>query len=266
MGESGQLPTGRQGEVPPIPPLPPGVRQPDPTLGRVRPVPPPGRLMPPAGTPMPPLPPAGAERPSQGEGQPGAAKPIPRKPAVPQPAQQKMPQKGAAKGGAKAAGKAGAKARSVAGKAKNVAVKPRKRAPLERMAAPAPMADIDPPTRPKRQRVVLADRPQAGRAPSLRARVELAQQTSWGELLIRDLIRAQLRSAVGIGLLVLLLLGALPALFAVLPSFASFTLAGVPLAWLVLGVLPFPVLFLAGLAYNRLAERHERAFVDMIEN
>jgi hypothetical protein len=43
-------------------------------------------------------------------------------------------------------------------------------------------------------------------------------------------------------------------------------LAGIPVAWLILGVLPFPFLFGVGLWYNRLAERHERNFVDMIEN
>lgn len=199
-------------------PLPPGVRQPDPTLGKLRPVVKPGQKANPKASKS-------------------AAKPKP-----------------------------GSKARQVAGKVKPSVVKPRKQASVERMAAPLTAAEIDPPTRPKRQRVVLADQSPAGRAPSLRARVELAQQTSWGEMLIRDLIRAQLRSGLALGLVVLLLLCALPLTFAMVPSFASFTFAGVPMAWLVLGVLPFPLLFAVGLWYNRLAERHERAFVDMIEN
>ncbi|MGH3949036.1 MAG: hypothetical protein ACRDSE_07920 [Pseudonocardiaceae bacterium] len=145
--------------------------------------------------------------------------------------------------------------------------KARKKASVERMADTPPAgAEIDPPTRPKRERVVLADRARATTTTSLRGRVELAQQTSWGEMLIKDLIRAQLRTATGLAVLVVVLLGALPLTFALLPEFASFTVAGVPVAWVLLGVLPFPLLFGAGLWYNRRAERHERAFVDMIEN
>lgn len=228
MGDSGQPGLPQPGGRPPSgqpsgQPLPPGVRQPDPTLGKLRPVVKPG-----------------------------------------QKANAKAANPKAAKSAAKP--KPGAKAKQVAGKVKPPVGKPRKRASVERMAAPLTAAEIDPPTRPKRQRVVLVDHPQVGRAPSLRARVELAQQTSWGEMLIRDLIRAQLRSALALGLVVLLLLCALPLTFAMVPSFASFTFAGVPMAWLVLGVLPFPLLFGVGLWYNRLAERHERAFVDMIEN
>ncbi|WP_089299538.1 hypothetical protein [Haloechinothrix alba] len=123
---------------------------------------------------------------------------------------------------------------------------------------------IDSPTKPKRQRVVLADSRQ--QKTGIRPRVELAQQTSWGEMLIKDLIGAQLKLGLAIGLVVLVLLGSLPVAFVVAPGFAEVTVAGIPLAWLLLGVVPFPLLFGAGLLYNRIAERHERAFVDMIEN
>jgi hypothetical protein len=118
--------------------------------------------------------------------------------------------------------------------------------------------------RPRRQRVVLADPRQS--ASSLRARVELEEQTSWGELLIKDLVKAQLRTGILLALLVVVVLGSLPLAFFLAPGFAGATVIGVPLAWLLLGIVPFPLLFLVGLWYNRLAERHERDFVDMIEN
>lgn len=227
MGDSGQLPIGGPPDEPaPSQSLPPGVRKPDPTLGRMRPVPAP--------------PPPKRDQPVSADHQQPKSTPTAR----------------ARQGGHKAR----------AAKRKSTVAKPRKKASVERMAAPAVSADIDPPTRPKRQRVVLADRSQAASSPSLRARVELAEQTSWGEMLIRDLIRAQLRSGVALFTLVVVLLGALPLTFAIVPSFASFTLIGIPVAWLVLGVLPFPLLFAVALWYNRLSERHERAFVDMIEN
>ncbi|MFI5611184.1 hypothetical protein [Amycolatopsis sp. NPDC051903] len=131
--------------------------------------------------------------------------------------------------------------------------------------APKPLRAAEPAhERPKRQRVVLADPKQsAGR---MRARIELEEQTSWGKLLIRDLVKVQLRTAVLLALLVLGVLGSMPVLFYLLPGVARFTVIGIPIPWLVLGLLPFPFLFAVGLWYNRLAERHERDFVDMIEN
>ena len=116
----------------------------------------------------------------------------------------------------------------------------------------------------KRQRVVLADPKRA--SSSLRARVELEEQTSWGKLLVKDLVKVQLRTALLLSVLVVSVFGALPVLFYLLPGFSALTLAGIPIPWLILGVLPFPFLFGVGLWYNRLAERHERDFVDMIEN
>ncbi|TVT62937.1 hypothetical protein FNH05_00045 [Amycolatopsis rhizosphaerae] len=118
---------------------------------------------------------------------------------------------------------------------------------------------------PKRQRVVLAD-PRSKSTPTLRALVELEEQNSWGTVLITDLVRRQLRSAVALAAIVVMVLGGLPLAFYLSPDFASAEVIGLPLAWLLLAVLPFPLLLLAGLSYNRVAERHEREFVDMIEN
>ncbi|WP_329053296.1 hypothetical protein OG738_10840 [Amycolatopsis sp. NBC_01488] len=119
--------------------------------------------------------------------------------------------------------------------------------------------------KPKRERVILAD-PRRG-AGSLRARVELEEQTSWGKLLVKDhLVKVQLRTALLLAGLVVVVFGSLPALFYLLPGFSRLSLVGIPVAWLILGVLPFPFLFGVGIWYNRLAERNERAFVDMIEN
>ncbi|RSN38158.1 hypothetical protein DL990_03925 [Amycolatopsis sp. WAC 01416] len=118
--------------------------------------------------------------------------------------------------------------------------------------------------KPKRQRVILADPRQA--TSTLRARVELEEQTSWGKLLIKDLVKIQLRTASLLALLVMVTLCSLPVLFYLIPSFGRVVVVGIPLPWLILGVAPFPFLFGIGLWYNRLAERHERDFVDMIEN
>ncbi|HEV2781494.1 MAG TPA: hypothetical protein VGX25_19095 [Actinophytocola sp.] len=122
---------------------------------------------------------------------------------------------------------------------------------------------VEPPTKPRRKRVVLAD----SRAPVtvLRTVVELEEQTSYGEELVRQFIRIQLRTAVRMWGSVVLVLASLPALFHFLPHLSEVTLTGVRLPWLVLGIAPFPLLFGVGYWYNVRAERNERDFVDMVE-
>jgi hypothetical protein len=121
----------------------------------------------------------------------------------------------------------------------------------------------DPPTKPRRKRVVLAD----SRAPVTRLRtvVELEEQTSYGEELVRQLIHAQFRAAARAWAVVMVFFMALPALFFFLPRLSAVDVAGVALPWLALGVAPFPLLFGAGYWYNHKAERQERDFVAMVE-
>lgn len=116
---------------------------------------------------------------------------------------------------------------------------------------------------PRRKRVVLAD----SRAPVivLRTVIELEEQTSWAEEVVRGFIRTQLRTAARLALLVMCTLGSVPLLFFLFPDLSTTSVAGVRLPWLVLGVLPFPLLFGVGYWYNARAERNERDFVDMVE-
>jgi fatty acid desaturase len=121
----------------------------------------------------------------------------------------------------------------------------------------------DPPTKPRRKRVVLAD----SRAPVtvLRTVVELEEQTSYGEELVSQFVRTQLRAAIRFWLPTVLALAAVPALFFFFPELTDVTLAGVRLPWLAIGVLPFPLLFGVAYWYNSVAERQERDFVAMVE-
>ncbi|MFI7674816.1 hypothetical protein [Actinophytocola sp. NPDC049390] len=121
----------------------------------------------------------------------------------------------------------------------------------------------EPPTKPRRKRVVLAD----SRAPVTRLRTvdELEEQTSYGEELVRQLIRAQFKKAMRFWLGTLAFFLALPALFFFLPQLSQVTVAGVRLPWILLGLVPFPLLFGVGYWYNVVAERQERDFVAMVE-
>jgi hypothetical protein len=121
----------------------------------------------------------------------------------------------------------------------------------------------DPPTKPRRKRVVLAD----SRAPVtvLRTVVELEEQTSYGEALVNQFIRTQLGTALNFGACVAAPLLGLPALFFFVPDLAEVAVAGVQLPWLAVGVAPFPLMFGIAYWYNSVAERHERDFVAMVE-
>jgi hypothetical protein len=79
------------------------------------------------------------------------------------------------------------------------------------------------------------------------------------------LIRAQLR----LGLLVLVIVGilllGLPLVFALLPDLRTVDTLGIPLPWLLLGVLVHPALIGAAWFYVRQAERNEREFADLVD-
>lgn len=96
-------------------------------------------------------------------------------------------------------------------------------------------------------------------------RQEIDESTGVGEVYMRSLIRSQLRAALTVATTLLLSIGALPLVFLTFDSVTDFTLWGVPLPWLVLGVAVYPGLFVLGWLYVRQAERAERDFADLVE-
>lgn len=119
------------------------------------------------------------------------------------------------------------------------------------------------PDRPQRERVVLSERRGAR---MVRTRVQVAEQSGVGEHLVRGLVRAQLGLALRLGLAVALIFVAVPVLGATVEPFASSTLFEIRLNWIVLGVLPYPLLYLAGRVYIRFAEQAERDFVRLTDD
>ena len=118
---------------------------------------------------------------------------------------------------------------------------------------------------PRRVRVV-SPRSRATRATTRRAvSHEIDEQTQIGEVYMSSLLRTQLRLAIGVCLLFAVLLGGLPLMLAVEPGLGDVHVAGVPLAWLLLGVLVHPAFIAAAWLYVRQAERNERDFADLVE-
>lgn len=123
-----------------------------------------------------------------------------------------------------------------------------------------------PAERPRRVRVTSplmgAPRHSAVRRP---ATVEIDEQTAIGEVYMRSLLRSQLRLALSVLTATAVLLGGLPLLFAVAPAVADAHVLGIPLPWLLLGVVAYPLLWLACRYYVRQAERNEAEFADVLE-
>lgn len=122
------------------------------------------------------------------------------------------------------------------------------------------------PQDPPKRVVVTSPRTSAVRRPPGRSALRaLDEQDLVGELLVRSLVRAQLLLALRMLAVLAVLLGGLPLLFALAPVTRDAQLLGLPLPWVVLGVLVYPALLLGGAVYLRLAERHERDFLELVE-
>ena len=110
--------------------------------------------------------------------------------------------------------------------------------------------------------VVLADGTRRPR-PDAAAR-EIEEQTPVGEVLVTGLVRTQLGLAVRSALVVAALFGIQPLLFALSPGLAHVSVGGLPLPWLLLGVLAYPAVLLVAWVYVRSAERNERHFAELV--
>jgi hypothetical protein len=123
---------------------------------------------------------------------------------------------------------------------------------------------VSEPTPPRRVRVV-SPRTAARAAAHRPVRREIDEQTIVGEVYMRSLVRLQLRLAIGICLIFAVLLGGLPILFTLEPGLSTTTLLGVPLPWLLLGIVVYPVLVVTAWFYVRQAERNERDFSELVQ-
>ncbi|GAB3400233.1 DUF485 domain-containing protein [Flindersiella endophytica] len=120
-------------------------------------------------------------------------------------------------------------------------------------------------SQPPRRVTVTSPRMRTSRRARQHLRGEIDAQTRLGQVYMTTLIRAQLR----LGLLVLVIVGilllGLPLVFALVPEVRTVDTLGIPLPWLLLGVLVHPALIGAAWFYVRQAERNEREFADLVD-
>lgn len=94
---------------------------------------------------------------------------------------------------------------------------------------------------------------------------DVHEQTALGDVYLRSLLREQLGLALAVLVALALTLGVLPLAFHLWPGLAALDVLGLPLAWLLLGVVVYPCLVLLGWRYVRRVERNERDFADLVE-
>jgi len=93
---------------------------------------------------------------------------------------------------------------------------------------------------------------------------ELDAESPIGEVYLRSLLRSQLRLALGVTAVLVVTVGLLPLLFALVPWLRTLEIAGVRIAWVLIGVCCYPILIALARAYLRRAERNEQDFRDLV--
>lgn len=117
---------------------------------------------------------------------------------------------------------------------------------------------------PKRVRVTSPRVVPARRTPVHVASTDIDEQTRLGELYITTLIRAQWRLSMSVLASATVMIGGLPLLFLLVPATRAVDVGPIPLPWLILGVLIYPAIWLAGRYYVRQSEQIEREFTELV--
>jgi hypothetical protein len=119
------------------------------------------------------------------------------------------------------------------------------------------------PEGPRRVRVT-SPRTSAARRPVTTGAREIDEQTRLGEVYMHTLVQSQLRLTLAVIGGVVLVLGSIPLLFWLVPPTRTLSVLGLPLPWVLLGVLVYPVVYVAARIYVRNAERIEAEFTEFV--
>jgi uncharacterized membrane protein (DUF485 family) len=93
---------------------------------------------------------------------------------------------------------------------------------------------------------------------------EVAEQTAYGEIFLADLISRQRRLALSVAAVYLLLIAALPLVNLATPELLGLRLLGLPIGWLLLAVLVYPLLWALGYYFVATARAYEDEFTDLV--
>jgi uncharacterized membrane protein (DUF485 family) len=94
---------------------------------------------------------------------------------------------------------------------------------------------------------------------------EIAEQTAYGEVLLRDLVRRQLRLALSVAAVFLVILLGLPLMNLLFPELMQMRLLGLPMAWLALAVLVYPFVWALAVYFVSTARKYEDEFTALVK-
>lgn len=93
---------------------------------------------------------------------------------------------------------------------------------------------------------------------------EVAEQTTYGEIVLEDLVRRQRALSLSVAAVFLLLLFGLPLFNVLFPELGALPVFGLPLSWLLLAVLIYPLLWLLAWYYVTTSRKYEDEFTDLV--
>jgi hypothetical protein len=117
---------------------------------------------------------------------------------------------------------------------------------------------------PKRVRVTGPRSGARRREPARGVTTDIDEQTRLGELYMAALVRAQWRLSLSVLASAAVMIGGLPLLFLLDPDTLRVHVGPIPLPWLILGLLVYPAVWLAGRYYVRQSEQIEREFIELV--
>ena len=94
---------------------------------------------------------------------------------------------------------------------------------------------------------------------------DLEEQTPVGNVLLRALMRRQLRLSLGVAVAFAVLLGGQPLIAWLWPRYSGVRMLGIPLPWMLLAGLSFPAMAVLGLFYVRRAEAIDEEFSELLQ-
>jgi Protein of unknown function, DUF485 len=94
---------------------------------------------------------------------------------------------------------------------------------------------------------------------------EIAEQTPYGEILLEDLIRRQLRLGVSVAAVFLIILFGLPLMNLGFPGLVQMHVLGLPMAWLGLAMLIYPFVWVLAWYFVVTSRKYEDEFTELVK-
>src|SRR5947199_132367 len=135
--------------------------------------------------------------------------------------------------------------------------------PLDAAASLAP-PDLDPDAPDPPGDALTLDDLEAS-APADDALQEIAEQTPYGEILLEDLIRRQLRLGISVAAVFLVILLGLPLMNLGFPGLVQMHVLGLPMSWLALAILIYPFVWVLAWYFVVTSRKYEDEFTELVK-